>query len=76
MARLSRYHTRQLSAVSNPLGYAQSQVYNPEHTGINTTTGNPSVSKIASRINAQNDKNIGLMSVSGNLHALYGINQI
>lgn len=67
MARLSRYHTRHLSAVSNPLGYAQSQVYNPEHTGINTTTGKPSISKIASRINAKNRKHLGLHTKWGQL---------
>ena len=74
--RYNPFSPRALSSASNHLQSSISSVYNPEHTGISTTTGKPSVSKVASRINAKNDKNIGLMSVSGNLHALNGINQI
>ena len=74
--RYNPFSKRGLSSASNHLRISISSIYDESTTGVNVRTGRPSVSKIASRTNAENDKNIGLMSVSGNLHALYGINQI
>ena len=67
MAKLSRNQRRGMSSVSRRLGISQSQVYNLEHTGINPTTGQSSVSKIASQINAKNNKYIGLHTKWGQL---------
>ena len=57
------FSKRALSSASNHLQTAVSSVYNPEHTGISPITGKPSVAKEASRINAENNKNIGLHSL-------------
>ena len=67
MARLSRYHTRQLSAASNHLRLSISSVYDESTTGVNVRTGKPNVSKVASRINAKNRKHLGLHTKWGQL---------
>ena len=76
MAKLSRNQRRGMSSVSNHLQISISSIYDESTTGINVRTGRPSVGKIAGRINAKNNKDIGLMSVNRNYYALNGIDQI
>jgi hypothetical protein len=65
--RYNPFSPRALSSASNHLQTAASSVYNLEHTGIMPTTGKPSVAKVASRINAENNKDIGLHTKWGQL---------
>ena len=67
MDKLSRSQRRQLSAVSNHLQISITSIYDESTTGVNVRTGRPSVSKIASRINAKNRKHLGLHTKWGQL---------
>ena len=67
MAKLSRNQRRGLSSASNHLRLSISSVYDESTTGVNVRTGRPSVSKIASRINAKNRKHLGLHTKWGQL---------
>ena len=67
MAKLSRNQRRGMSSVSNHLRLSISSVYDESTTGVNVRTGRPSVSKVASRINARNRKHLGLHTKWGQL---------